>query len=119
MTKRSTGQAGEKIAVELLRQNGFNILETNFKSKFGEIDIIAKDGDTLVFIEVKTRSSQQFGLPEEAVGSRKIDHITKTIGNYRNTHKNLPEGDRIDVVAIELGADGEVQRIELIKNVTG
>lgn len=115
MTKIQTGQEGEKLAVNFLKEQGFKILETNFRSKFGEIDIIAIDKDALVFIEVKTRSSQQFGLPEEAVGFRKLDHIIKTINFYRSIRKNLPEGDRIDVVAIETSTG----RIDLIKNVTG
>ncbi len=119
MTNQFTGEVGEKIAVDFLRQQNFKILETNFKSKFGEVDIVAVDGDTLVFVEVKTRNSRQFGLPEEAVNRQKIDHITKTIFYYRSTHKNLPEGDRVDVVAIELKDDDQIERVELLKNVTG
>ena len=118
MSKKETGQSGEKLAVEFLKKQGFKIMETNFNSKFGEIDIIAKEKDCLVYIEVKTRSSREFGLPEEAVGYRKLEHIKKAADFYRSTHKKLPESDRVDVVAIE--KEGNViKRTELIRNVTG
>lgn len=118
MSKIQTGQSGEKLAVEFLRKQGFKIIETNFKCKTGEIDIVAREKDTLVFVEVKTRSSVQFGLPEEAVNFRKIQHIIKSAQIYRMIHKNLPVGDRIDVVAIE--KEGSViNRLELIRNITG
>src|SRR3990170_3110381 len=109
MSKIQTGQAGEKLAVEFLKKAGFKVIETNFKSKSGEIDIIAQEKDTLVFVEVKTRSSGQFGLPEEAVNERKIQHIIKSAEIYRVTHRNLPTGDRIDVVAIELENSTQVK----------
>ena len=118
MSKIETGQSGEKLAVEFLKKQGFKIIETNFKCKVGEIDIVAREKDTLVFVEVKTRSSVQFGLPEEAVNYRKIQHIIKSAQIYRMTHNNLPVGDRIDVVAIE--KEGSViKRLELIRNITG
>lgn len=115
MTKIETGASGEKLALETLKQRNYKIIETNFRSKFGEIDIIAQDGDTLVYIEVKTRSSQQFGLPEEAVGYRKLQHLLKTAAFYRTQRNNLPEGERVDVVAIETNSG----RVDLLKNVTG
>lgn len=118
MSKIETGQSGEKLAVEFLKKQGFKIIETNFKCKFGEIDVVAREGGILVFVEVKTRSSNQFGLPEEAVGYRKIQHIIKSAQVYHSLHNNLPLGDRIDVVAIE--KDGKlIKRLELIRNVSG
>lgn len=119
MDKIETGKAGEKLAVAFLKQQGFKILETNFKSKLGEIDIVALDQNTLVFVEVKARTSLEFGLPEEAVGYRKLEHIRKSADYYRSIRKNLPEGERIDVVAIEKDFGGNLRRLELIKNVTG
>lgn len=115
MTKIETGAAGEKLAVVYLKQQGYRILETNFRSRFGEIDIIAQEGETLVFIEVKSRNSRVFGLPEEAVGFRKLAHLQKTAAYYRTIRHKLPEGERVDVVAIEPSSG----RLELIKNVTG
>ncbi|MCR4324789.1 MAG: YraN family protein [Candidatus Curtissbacteria bacterium] len=62
------GKIGEDAAVKFLQKNGYKIIEHNFRIRGGEIDIIAKDGKTLVYVEVKTRSTSAFGLPEEAVG---------------------------------------------------
>lgn len=119
MDKKQTGRRGEKLAVDFLKKQSFKILETNFNSKFGEIDIVAVEKDTLVFVEVKTRSSREFGLPEEAVGGRKIFHIVRAAAYYRQIRKNLPEAERIDVVAIEMENYREIKRIELHRNVTG
>lgn len=99
---RSFGTQGEDYAVKLLRAKGYKILTRNFRSKFGEIDIVAQEGDTLVFIEVKTRWSDKFGAPEEAVTSRKLFKIKKTAEYFSLTHPTLPKKLRIDVVAIEI-----------------
>jgi len=115
MTKLQTGQDGEKQAAEFLKRQGYKILDLNFRTKYGEIDIVARDGDVLVFVEVKTRSSQQFGLPEEAVGYHKLQHLQKAAAYYRAVRTGLPEGERVDVIAIETNTG----RVEQIKNVTG
>jgi len=116
--KKDLGDFGERLAFGLLRKEGYKILENNFRSRLGEIDIVAVDGDTLVFVEVKTRWSEEFGPPEEAVTSRKLRSIAKAGAYFRLLHQNLPEAERIDVVAIEIGKDGKVFRKELIKNAT-
>ena len=118
MSKIETGKRGEAAAVDFLKKSGYKILETNFKCKFGEVDIIAQEADPLAFIEVKTRSSREFGTPAEAVVKRKLSHIINCANFYRLVRKNLPPGDRIDVVAIEVDPLGK-ESIELIKNVTG
>jgi len=118
-TKKDLGARGEKLAASLLRQKGYKILERNFRCRLGEIDIVAQDGDTLVFVEVKTRWSEKFGPPEEAVTARKLRSIEKTGQYFRLLHPGLPEAERIDVVAIELDGAGKVTREELIKNATG
>jgi len=114
MSKRETGLSGEKQAIEFLKKQGYLILETNFRTKFGELDIVAIDKDTLVFVEVKTRSNHQFGLPEEAVGYHKLNHLVKAAAYFRSNRKSLPLGERIDVIAIETNSG----RIEQIKNIT-
>jgi len=119
MDKITTGKSGEALATNFLKKQGYKVLGMNYKCKFGEVDIIAQEGDTLVFVEVKTRSSREFGLPQEAVVKRKIEHITNVANYYRIGKKNLPAGDRIDVVAIEVGLGGIVNNLELIRNVTG
>ncbi len=90
------------------------MLTTNYRTKLGEIDIVAKLGDILVFVEVKTRTSQKFGLPQEAVNTRKI-HTIKNVGElFSRTHPNFSKKLRIDVVAIEV-SKGQVTSAKIIK----
>lgn len=103
--KRSVlGKLGEDLAVKHLSGIGYKIIERNFRIRGGEIDIIALDGSTLVYVEVKTRSSHQFGLPEEAVNPRKLKFLARAAKFYRNNRKylKLPELERIDVLAVDL-----------------
>jgi len=81
MNKIEIGKSGEEEAINFLKRNKYKILNRNFKTKFGEIDIIAKKNGEIVFIEVKTRNTTLFGYPEEAIDKRKINHIQK-IGKY-------------------------------------
>ena len=116
-SKQNLGLIGEKLAVRLLQKKGYKILEKNFRCKLGEIDIIALEEDTLVFVEVKTRWSKSFGEPEEAVTPRKIHSIIKTGQYYKLLHPELPEALRIDVVAVDLTESAG--KVRLIKNITG
>lgn len=77
-----TGDIGEELAKEFLIRENYQILYKNFKTKIGEIDLIAKDKDTVVFVEVKTRKSLEFGMPYEAVDQRKIKKIIRVAENY-------------------------------------
>ena len=119
MKKKSLGRLGEELAVKQLKNNGYRILEQNFRSKFGEIDIIAQDADDLVFIEVKTRWSKSFGPPEEAITSWKIRRIIKAGEYYKLLHPETPEALRIDAVAVDLSSEGKIERVEILKNITG
>lgn len=110
------GKLGEDLAVSYLKSRGYKILERNFKKRYGEIDIIAQEGETLVFVEVKTRFSQEFGPPEEAVSFWKLRQVAKTGEFYKMLHPELPELLRIDVVAVELNPDQTCKEIRLIKN---
>ena len=76
--KKELGNIGEQIAVEYLEENNYKILKRNFYCKQGEIDIIAKDNQEIVFIEVKTRSSLDFGQPSEAVNKLKQKHMYRS-----------------------------------------
>lgn len=111
---RKTGQTGEEIATNVLIDKGYVILERNFANKFGEIDVIAKDGDILVFVEVKTKIGIEFGLPEEMVGKGKLYRIQHMAQLYMKG-KLLP--CRIDVVAIVLNDDNSVKRLTHYENV--
>ncbi len=114
MSTRKYGELGEEIARNLLIKNGYKILTRNFKSKFGEIDVIAQDHDTLVFVEVKTRWSRKFGTPEEAVTPWKLARIKKTAEYFCLKNPGLPKKLRIDVVAIEI-ENGRLLSAKIIK----
>ena len=100
VTTRTVGVTGEKIALSCLRGKGFKILETGFRFLRGEIDIIARDGATLVFIEVKMRTGFGFGRPEESVTAAKQQQIRKVAEGYLLKHRLMDAACRFDVVAI-------------------
>lgn len=119
MKKKSLGNLGENLALKHLKSKAYRILARNFRSKFGEIDIIAIHENDLVFIEVKTRWSQSFGPPEEAITPWKIRRIIKTGQYFKLLHPELPDSLRLDAVVIDLDNQGRLERIEIIKNCTG
>lgn len=94
------GKNGEDIAVEYLTQKNYKIIERNFHCKSGEIDIIALKDEYLVFVEVKTRSSNKYGVPSEAVTKSKIEHLYKTAKYYVYTRNLQDEFIRFDVIEI-------------------
>lgn len=107
------GALAEDFAVKLLKNKGYRIVERNFRGKFGEIDIIAVDGNNLVFVEVKARWSKEFGSPEEAVTEQKLSKISRTGQYFALLHPDLPKLLRIDVVALEI-SDGKVTSSKII-----
>jgi putative endonuclease len=114
--RKDTGIIGEKLAQSFLKKRGYRILETNYRCRRGEIDIIACQGDCLVFVEVRTKSDLRFGLPEESLTAAKMIHLEQASLHYQQQHNKLSGPWRIDVVAIELDASNQVKRIELIEN---
>jgi putative endonuclease len=113
-----TAKLGEDNACEYLKELNFKILERNYRKTYGEIDIIAIEKDVLCFIEVKTRTSNQFGSPLEAITYFKLKSLIKTAQYYKMTHKNFPESLRIDAVSVTLNGS-EIQNIELTRNISG
>lgn len=111
----SLGKEGEAFAARILKKKGYKIRETNYRSPLGEVDIIAMDGKTLVFIEVKTRRNNLFGIPAEAVNSRKQIQIAKTAQYYLASKKLNNQPARIDVVSI-LAKEGREMEAEIITN---
>jgi putative endonuclease len=93
------GKLGEELAVEFLQKNGYAILETNWTFQKAEIDIIAKKENTLAIIEVKTRSSLEFGLPQDFVKPKKIQLLVKAVNAYVNENE-LDIEVRFDIIAI-------------------
>ena len=116
LSRRQRGDIGEKLARQHLQRLGYKILETNLRSREGEIDIIAQDKEELVFVEVRTRASDEFGTPEESVTPAKKEKLISLALAYLQTHPHLPSLWRIDVVAVELDREGKASRIELIQN---
>ena len=102
MNKRKTGSRWEEEAAKFLASCGLVIRELNFRNRIGEIDIVAKDGDYFVFVEVKYRKTASFGNPEEAVSVSKARTISKVAQYYMLRHK-IPEDAKVrfDVVAVE------------------
>jgi len=111
MHSRDIGALGEKIAAEYLTSLGYMIRERNFRSREGEIDIIAEKDDFLVFIEVRTRTSNSYGTPEESVTAQKKGRLIALAEAYIEDRDDLPSSWRIDVVAIELGPKRKVARL--------
>ncbi len=111
------GEWGENLAAQFLKKKGYLIVERNFRCKMGEVDIIALDGAKLVFVEVKTRTSQAFGLPCEAVNKTKIQHIKRTANYYMAIHSSSYKDARIDVIEI-LRSEGKAY-LRQTRNVTG
>jgi putative endonuclease len=115
MNNKSTGNEAEKAAAGYLRQKGYKILERNYSTVIGEIDIVALDGDVLCFIEVRSRSSKDYGGALQALSRKKQRRVTRAALAYIKA-KRLEEVEmRFDFAAVEVCPDGATS-IELIKN---
>lgn len=98
--RHETGKKGEDLATQYLINNNYEIIERNFESRQGEIDIIAKDKNEIVFIEVKARTNQMYGKPKEAVDTKKKKHIYKTAEYYVFIHQLENAPIRFDVIEV-------------------
>lgn len=116
MKRHEIGNLGERVAASYLRGNGYQILETNYRCPYGEIDIIAREDATLVFVEVRTRTSTLYGSPEESITRTKIDHLLAVADDFVTGHPGLPDERRIDVIAVRLDPDGQLSSIDHIRN---
>lgn len=113
--KIELGLAGEKKAVEFLKNNGYKILDKNFRTSLGEIDIVAKDKDCICFVEVKTRSGDQKGRPEESITKNKQHKLSQMALLYLKNKNLLKKSARFDVVTVMQNLS-EIDKIEIIKN---
>ena len=113
-TTKQTGNKGEQIAMQHLKQQGLEIVEMNYRFGHGEIDVVARDGDVLVFCEVKTRYTDEFGAPEYAITPRKQQQLRKVAQAYLFDHEIREVDCRFDVVAIRM--TGNRPEINYIKN---
>ncbi len=112
--RRQTGEAGEALAARLLRRHGYRILETNYRTAIGEVDIIARERDTIVFVEVKARRSLHFGHPKTAVTAQKRHKLSLLALHYLKATGQSGAKARFDVVSI--CAAPERPEVELIRN---
>lgn len=114
-TKKLLGARGEDLAVRYLRKKGYKVIERNYHCPWGEIDLVARERDTLVFIEIKSRSSSEFGLPQDAVDrfkQRKLIQVARAYIHEHHVRESIMA--RFDVVAIQLTPSGP--KIEIIKD---
>ena len=112
--KQEIGKKGETVAVHYLKKQGYKIIEQNYRSKAGEIDIIAREKKTLVFVEVKTRRSKTYGSPKWAVTPKKKKAISMAALYYLKMTNQAGADARFDVVSILV--QGEDTQIELVRN---
>jgi len=114
--RKQIGQLGEDIAAHALSVHGYEIVQRNWRCPSGEVDIVARDADTWVFVEVKARTGTSHGSPEEAVTSEKAENIHDIAMTYFVEHEIDDPDWRIDVVAIYLTQEHKVSRLSLYKN---
>lgn len=111
----SLGRLGEEMACKYLKKAGYKILELNYRGHLGEIDLVAEDGEYLVFVEVKTRSGLAYGHPFESINSRKQHQLIRAAREYLAKHGAEERFCRFDAVSV-LQRDGQEPRVELLKN---
>jgi putative endonuclease len=114
--KKNLGAAGETIASRYLRKRGYRILERNYRTIFGEIDLIARVKNIIVFVEVKTRATSSLGPPYLSVTRNKQRHIIKNALFYLKQKHMMGVNWRVDIVSVKLNYDRKVENIELIEN---
>jgi len=110
-THNDIGKQGEELANEFLRKNGYAILETNYRYRKAEIDLIAQKDQTLAIVEVKTRTSTDFGTPESFVNKKKINLILEATNAYVD-EKNLDLEISLDIISVILGKEIEIEHIQ-------
>lgn len=118
-SNKQTGSLGEHLACEHLKKQGYKILERNYLIRGGEIDIVATERDYLVFVEVKTRYSHEYGLPVESITPWKIKTLLKSALFYTQKIQWGNGPYRLDMVSVDFADSRENPTIELIKNITG
>ena len=110
-TNLEIGKQGEKIAKEYLEKNGYKIIESNYKTRYSEIDLVCQKDNEMVFVEVRTKTNERFGSPEETINRDKINKLIRAANAYA-ARKNWPGPYQIEAVCIVLGPDNTIKRIE-------
>jgi putative endonuclease len=112
----AVGQYGEDVAAQSLRADGLVVLARNWRCSIGELDLVCRDGNELVAVEVKTRSGDLYGSPLEAVTPRKAARLRRLLAQWLSEHEISPSGLRVDVVSVRVPARGAAQ-VEHVRGV--
>lgn len=115
-SRQRVGRRGEELARRRLRTLGYRILESNYRVKSGEIDVVTEKDGALVFVEVRTRGPLGFGSPEESLTHSKREHLVAAAQEYLQANGAEEREWRIDLVAVEYYPDGGVRRIDVVEN---
>jgi putative endonuclease len=112
--RQNLGKWGESLAADYLVQRGYILVERNARTPYGELDLVMRQGEGLVFVEVKTRASRAYGLPEESITPRKQEHLLNAARAYLQNHTEISGDWRVDVIAIRRiqGSPAEVVHFE-------
>jgi putative endonuclease len=114
--RKKLGSKGEKLAAKFLKRKGYRIVHRNYRCRLGEIDIIAKQDDTIIFVEVRTKQTDEFGAPQYSITAAKKGHISKVALWYIKENKLINQSCRFDVVAITFSENSRKPDIEHIEN---
>lgn len=115
-SRRSLGDFGERLAAAHLEAKGYRIVARNYRCAEGEMDLVARRGDLLAFVEVRTRRGGDLGGPAESITAAKAARLAAIARAYCQEHPEAPPQRRIDLVGVELSADGRLERVEHIEN---
>jgi putative endonuclease len=110
------GKLGEELAGRFLRERGYQILTTNYRCRQGEVDIVAKDGEEVVFVEVRTRRSQSFGTPQESLTRPKVRRLVATCQDYLQGYGGGETNWRIDLVSVRLDQGNRLEDIDHLRH---
>jgi putative endonuclease len=114
--RKEIGFEGEQIAAKYLKRKGYKIIQKNYRCKLGEIDIIAEQNKTIIFVEVRTKHTEKLGLPQYSVNSAKMGQISKAALWYIKEKKITDQACRFDVIAITFPSKSDEPKIEHIEN---
>jgi putative endonuclease len=115
--RRNLGERGERIAASYLKRHGYEILDTNYRCQWGEVDLIARKDDSLVFVEVRTRTNESYGTPAESLTYVKQERLITTAQTYLQALDILPKEWRIDLVSITFSPASSDPHVEHLENV--
>jgi putative endonuclease len=113
--RRQLGDFAERVAAEHLEAKGYRIRERNYRTRFGEVDIIAEFGETLAFVEVRCRRGNKMGSAMESLSYSKQRRLVSLAENYGAGEAQTPEGRRIDVIAVDLAENGSLVSLQHIE----